>query len=100
MVADRAYYSGTFAGFLARDELSVLGQLTVASEFDVDLPQREAWQAEVRVLQGALALFPDGHLFLEFVVPRLGKRIDAVLLVHGRLIVLEFKVGAKSTHSS
>lgn len=93
---DRAYYSDTLASFLARDELAVLGQLTTASEFDVDLPQREAWQAEVRVLRSALASFHDGHVFLEFVVPRVGKRIDAVLLLHGRLIVLEFKIGATS----
>jgi len=95
-VADRAYYSDTLASFLARDDLIVLGQLTAASEFDVDLPQREAWQAEVRVLRNALASLHDGHVFLEFVVPRLGKRIDAVLLLQGRLIVLEFKVGATS----
>ena len=95
-MSDRAYYSDTLASFLARDELTVLGQLTAASEFDVDLPQREAWQAEVRILRSALASFHDGHVFLEFVVPRLGKRIDTVLLLHGRLIVLEFKIGATS----
>lgn len=93
-MADRAYYSDTIGRFLARDDLSVLGELTAASEFDVDLLQREAWRQELRVLRDAVLPFKDGHLFLEFVVPRLGKRIDAVLLLHGRLIVLEFKVGA------
>jgi len=95
-VTDRAYYSDTLAGFLSRDDVAVLGALTAASEFDVDLPQREAWLEEMRVLRGALQPFPDGHVFLEFVVPRLGKRIDAVLLLHGRVVVLEFKVGAAS----
>ena len=95
MVSDRAYYSDTIASFLSRDDLTVLGELTAASEFDVDLPQRDAWRQEVRVLRSALLAFNDGHVFLEFVVPRLGKRIDAVLLLHGRLIVLEFKVGAR-----
>ena len=37
-----------------------------------------------------------GHLYLEFVVPRLGKRIDAVLLLDNSIFVIEFKVGAKS----
>lgn len=95
-MSDRAYYSDSLASFLARDDLAVLGQLTAASEFDVDLPQREAWKAEMRVLRSALASFDDGHVFLEFVVPRLGKRIDAVLILHGQLIVLEFKIGATS----
>ncbi len=95
-MADRAYYSATIAIFTSCDDLSVLGQLTAASEFDVDLLQREAWLQEVRVLRSALLAFTEGHVFLEFVVPRLGKRIDAVLLLNGRLIVLEFKVGAAS----
>jgi Uncharacterized conserved protein (DUF2075) len=93
-VTHRAYYSDTLAGFLSRDDLSVLGELTAASEFDVDLSQREAWQQEMRVLRSALRPFAEGHVFLEFVVPRLGKRIDVVLLLHGQVIVLEFKVGA------
>lgn len=93
-MTDRAYYSDTLAGFFSRDDFSVLGELTAASEFDVDLPQREAWLQEMRVLRSALQPFADGHVFLEFVVPRLGKRIDVVLLLHGQVIVLEFKVGA------
>ncbi len=93
-MSERAYYSDTLADFRTRDEFSVLGQLTAASEFDVVQPQRDAWLQEVRVIRSALRSFTDGHVFLEFVVPRLGKRIDAVLLLHGLVIVLEFKVGA------
>lgn len=95
-MSQRAYYADTIAGFLSRDDFAVLGELAAASEFDVDLPQREAWQEEIRILRIALQAFPAGHVFLEFVVPRLGKRIDAVVLLHGQLIVLEFKVGANS----
>ncbi len=95
-VTDRAYYSDTLSGFLSRDDLWVLGELTAASEFDVDLSQRGAWLQEMHVLRDALRPFAQGHVFLEFVVPRLGKRIDAVLLLHGQIIVLEFKVGATS----
>ena len=39
---------------------------------------------------------PQGDIFFEFVVPRLGKRIDVVLLLNGLVFVLEFKTGAKS----
>lgn len=91
-----AYFSSALASFLSCDEASVLGHLTEASEFDLELTQRDAWLAEIRVLQSALRAFSDGHVFLEFMVPRLGKRIDAVLLLHGQLFVLEFKVGATS----
>jgi hypothetical protein len=89
----RAYYSDTIAAFLDCDETLILGKLTAASEFDVDILQREAWRQEIRVLRNSLSAFADGNVFLEFVVPRLGKRIDAVLLLRGVVFVLEFKTG-------
>ena len=90
----RAYYAGSIPSFLARDEESVLGALTAASEFSVDVLQRNAWQDEIRLLRKVLPSVGPGEVFLEFVVPRLGKRIDAVLLLRGVVFVLEFKTGA------
>lgn len=90
----RAYYAASIPGFLASDEESVLGALTAASEFSVDVLQRNAWQEEIRLLRRALPALGPGEVFLEFVVPRLGKRIDAVLLLRGVVFVLEFKTGA------
>jgi hypothetical protein len=93
-VLKRAYYAGTTHELLTGSEDSVLGALTVASEFAVDILQRNAWVEEVRLLREVLPAFVSGEVFLEFVVPRLGKRIDAVLLLQGVVIVLEFKTGA------
>jgi hypothetical protein len=42
----------------------------------------------------ALARQPDGRLFLEFYIPRMGKRADAVLIAQNIVFVIEFKVGA------
>ena len=36
-----------------------------------------------------------GHLLLEFNIPRMGLRADAVLLLGGCVVILEFKVGEK-----
>ena len=41
-----------------------------------------------------------GRLFLEFVIPRMGKRADAVLVHAGTVFVIEFKVGADSYERS
>ncbi len=90
----RAYYASSASDFLTCSEDSVLGALTAASEFAVDILQRNAWMEEVRLLRGVLSALVLGEVFLEFVVPRLGKRIDAVLLLHGVVVVLEFKTGA------
>ena len=94
MTLRRAYYGASIPSFLSCDDESVLGALAAASEFPVDVLQRNAWLEEVRLLRDLLPPFATGEVFLEFVVPRLGKRIDAVLLLRGIVFVLEFKTGA------
>lgn len=61
----------------------------------MDTTQRDAWQEEIAILQEAL-IGVDGALLLEFDVPRVGSRIDAVVLTESVVLVLEFKVGAKT----
>ena len=93
----RAYFSASITDFLACTAVQVLGVLTTSSEFAVELAQRDAWLHEVELLRQALAGFSGrGHLYLEFVVPRLGKRIDAVALIDHTIFVIEFKVGAQA----
>ena len=93
----RAYFAASITDFLACPLSQVLGGLTAASDFPVELPQRDAWLHEIELLREALAGFAGrGHLYLEFVVPRLGKRIDAVALIDHTIFVIEFKVGAQT----
>ena len=60
----------------------------------MDLNQRGAWQAEITHLQQVVRPYPNSHVFLEFAIPRMGKRVDAVLVVGGLIFVIEYKVGA------
>jgi hypothetical protein len=74
--------------------MTVLGALAAAGEFDLETTQRDAWDSEIRILQTRLVPYAQrGGIFFEFSVPRLGKRIDAVLVIDHALFVLEFKVG-------
>ena len=60
----------------------------------VEATQQYAWLVEIEVLQSQLASFSGrGTVFFEFSVPRVGKRADVILILHGVLFVLEFKVG-------
>lgn len=94
-LVERAYYAASFESFNKASLDEVLGRLTAASEFSVDLSQRDAWKYEISLLKSALAGCAGiGRIYLEFVVPRLGKRIDAVLLFPQAIVVVEFKVGA------
>ena len=93
----RAYYAAPIGAFLQAPPSQVLGELVGASEFALDLTQRGAWQAEVELLRSVLRGYVGrGKLYLEFVVPRLGKRIDAVLLIDHTIFVIEFKIGERS----
>ena len=93
-IARRAYFSASIRELLSASTHEVLGRLTRNSEFSVEPTQRDAWVEQIAVLQRSLVGYEErGKVYFEFVVPRLGKRIDVVLLIDHVLFVLEFKVG-------
>jgi hypothetical protein len=83
------------AAFLERAPESVVGYLVANADFAVVPEQRDAWLAQIDFLRAQLKDL-TGTVFLEFNIPRMGRRIDAVLLVGGIVFVIEFKVGEKS----
>jgi hypothetical protein len=93
-MAQRAQYSARVGDFLDEPADSILGKLTATSAHNVELPQRNAWLDEITILKQQLAGYCEGHLFLEFSIPRMGKRADAVVIIEGLIFVIEFKVGA------
>jgi len=101
LTARRSYYSASIASFLVTSAEEVLGILAGQSEFDLDLTQRDAWRVQIETLHSLLPPFTGrGGIFLEFSVPRLGKRIDAVLVLDHLICVLEFKVGQSAFYKS
>lgn len=54
-----------------------------------------AWAATIQHLQPVGRGFPEAGFFLEFAIPRMGRRADAVIVHAGHVFVLEFKVGAR-----
>ncbi|MCA8916304.1 MAG: DUF2075 domain-containing protein [Planctomycetes bacterium] len=88
--ASRAWFSAPIAEFLGTSRDEVLGRLTHNAEFAVEPDQRDAWLDEIDALRTALAGMP-GSISLEFNIPRMGKRIDAVVLTRAVIFVIEFK---------
>jgi hypothetical protein len=88
----RAWYGASVAEFLHRDPDAVVGQLSTNCDFTVIPEQRDAWLGQIRLLRSQLVGL-TGSLFLEFSIPRMGRRIDAVMLVGPIVFVVEFKVG-------
>lgn len=89
----RAYYEAPMGAFCAAPPENVLGELVGHSEETVDLEQQNAWSREIEILRQALSEL-DGHVFLEFVIPRMGRRADALAFLRPVNVVLEFKIGA------
>jgi hypothetical protein len=89
----RAWYKAPIAHFLAASDNDVLAQL-VNSPFNLLQSQRDAWLEEVAILRNALAAH-SGMVYLELVIPRTGRRVDAVVLVRGIVLAIEFKIEAK-----
>jgi hypothetical protein len=61
-------------------------------DFDLVANQKEAWQKQIVLLRAQLANI-NGLICFEFTVPRMGRRIDVVLVIDQFVFVIEFKVG-------
>lgn len=89
----RFYYSDSIADFVAKKPEEILGAINAAA-LAAEAPQELAWLSQIEILQSELPLFAGrGSIFFEFAVPRIGKRIDVVLVLDGVVFVVEFKVG-------
>lgn len=91
-VSSRAWYNASIAEFLQTQPDTIVGRLARNSEFALLPTQKDAWLAQIDLLQFGLVGL-KGSLFLEFNIPRIGRRIDAVLLINPVVFVIEFKVG-------
>jgi hypothetical protein len=91
-VSSRAWYSAPIAEFLQTLPDTVIGRLARNSDFALLPTQKDAWLEQIGLLQTCL-IGLAGWLFLEFNIPRMGRRIDAVLLIGPVVFVMEFKVG-------
>ncbi|MFN0199306.1 MAG: DNA/RNA helicase domain-containing protein [Planctomycetaceae bacterium] len=92
----RYFYSDDVNAFIQKDDHAILGILATNNTFGLDATQRDAWIEEIRILKSALAEIPiSGQVYLEYSIPRLGKRVDAVVLFGQVIFVVEFKVGEK-----
>ena len=91
----RCLYSSNLTQFRAEEDISVFGKLCENYHGETLTTTKDAWKAEISIMKRVL--FPyaneDGQIIFEYDIPRLGKRIDVVLLLRGIVFCLEFKVG-------
>ena len=90
----REYYSDSITTFLNAKPNEILGLLARSNDFALEQTQRDAWLEEINILHSVLSPF-QGSVYFEYSIPRMGQRIDVVVLIGPVIFVLEFKIGEK-----
>lgn len=95
----RSYYASTIERFINLDGDMILASMVKNHPFDLNDLTRDSWLEEIDILKKQLAGI-GGYIMLEYMIPRMGKRVDAVVISEGLIFLLEFKVGAEQYTSS
>lgn len=86
------YFKDSIQSFIKKTTEEIIGQITVSNAFDATANQNKSWEIQIPILKNALRPF-DGTLFFEFSIPRMGKRVDVLVIIENVVFVIEFKVG-------
>ena len=89
----RCLYHASIHEFLQLSPEALLGTFVDNYHGVAMTTTNEAWADEIRIMQEVLLPWKDedGQVIFEYDIPRLGKRIDVVLLLRGLIFCLEFK---------
>lgn len=90
----RSFYSAPIKSFIESTAQEILGTLAENNGFALDLTQKTAWLQEIKILKEILQTY-TGSIYFEYSIPRMGRRIDVVLIIKNVIFILEFKVGEK-----
>src|SRR5215216_986384 len=91
----RFYYHNQIKEFLDVPDSLILGELVKGHEFALEEQQKNSWSIQLVLLKRWLRHI-NGEIIFEYSIPRMGRRIDCVLLSGGVVFAVEFKVCAKS----
>lgn len=89
----RAWYGAPIEEFLRTSPEAVIGTMVQRAPVATASEQVDAWRREIAILDQTLG-GTNGEVLLEYAIPRVGGRADAVVVLDHAIIVIEFKVGA------
>ena len=92
-VIHRSYYYANCEDFLNASEAEIRDEIVQHSmQFDLTAQQNIAWNEEIRILKQVMRELGDGQIAFEYTIPRMGRRVDVVIIRKGQIFLLEFKV--------
>lgn len=89
---ERSYFQSTIDKFLLEKPDYIFGKLARKHQHDLEDEQKNAWLEQIKLLQSSLKEV-SGHIYFEFSIPRMGKRVDNILISKNLIFVIEFKIG-------
>lgn len=92
----RSYYAKPIVDFLVEDPSKIIGELSLNHEHSLEDQQKNAWVKQIEILKSSLKDHCTGKIYFEFSIPRMGKRVDNIVIINNLIFVLEFKVGEKA----
>lgn len=98
-MSERSYYSASIDSFIHESSDSIIGKITNSHPQQIEHLQTGAWNSQITILQRELSKLDEGKIFFEFLIPRMGRRADVVILHQNVIFVLEFKAGSKKYHA-
>lgn len=96
---NKAYYASSVADFIREDIDSIYGK--ISGQYDLNnlaIQQSNAWKDQIRLLKNNLSGF-EGKIYFEFTIPRMGKRVDNIIIVDNCIFIVEFKIGSATYDS-
>lgn len=92
----RSYYSNSISKFVKEEKNKILGELARYHNHALKDLQKNAWIQQIDILKQAFYNYTEGHIFFEFAIPRMGKRVDNIIIINDSIFIIEFKVGSTS----
>ncbi|WP_107842991.1 DUF2075 domain-containing protein [Neisseria sicca] len=91
----RAYYGKSITDFIQENDLNILGTLAKNHGYQtLEKSQQNAWERQIIILKSQLAEL-TGYIYFEFSIPRMGKRVDNIVILGDKIFLLEFKIGSE-----
>jgi len=92
------YFKDTIESFQLKSTEEIIGAITLSNQFDSSTNQNKSWEQQIPILKNALKNY-IGTIFFEFSIPRMGKRIDSLIIINNVVFIIEFKVGENNFHN-
>jgi hypothetical protein len=97
---NRAYYAASIDSFIKENVDSIYGK--ISGQYDLNnlaIQQSNAWKIQIQLLKNSLGSH-QGKIYFEYTIPRMGKRVDNIIIINNCIFIVEFKVGSSVYDSS